>query len=281
MRLIRRLTAHRVTAHRLTARRVTAGALAASALVAAVVGLSTGPASATDGWWRPAAGVTWQWQLTGTLNRSVNAAVYDIDAFDVTAADVSALHAAGRKAICYVNAGGYENWRPDASRFPSAVLGKALDGWAGERWLDVRRWDLLEPIMTARFTMCRQKGFDGVEPDNVDGYANSTGFPLTATDQLTYNRRLADLAHRLGLAVGLKNDLDQVGALLPSFDFAVNEECFQYRECGVLSAFIKAGKPVFHVEYEVATSQFCPTTRGLGLSSMRKDFDLTAWRQPC
>jgi hypothetical protein len=262
-------------------RRTAAAALAVGVLAAAAVAFSNTSASAAGTWWQPKAGLSWQWQLTGRLNRSVVADVYDIDAFDAKATDVAALHAAGRKVVCYVNAGGYENWRPDASRFAAPVLGKALDGWAGERWLDIRRWDLLEPIMTERFTMCRQKGFDAVEPDNVDGYTNSTGFRLTATDQLTYNRRLADLAHRLGLAVGLKNDLDQVVALQPVFDFAVNEECFQYRECGVLSAFVKAGKPVFHVEYEVARSRFCPTTRGLGFSSLRKRYDLDAWRESC
>ena len=61
------------------------------------------------------------------------------------------------------------------------MLGKELDGWPGERWLDVRRWDVLEPILAARFDVCRQKGFDAVEPDNVDGYANESGFPLTAS----------------------------------------------------------------------------------------------------
>ena len=42
--------------------------------------------------------------------------------------------------------------------------------------------------MAARFDLCRQKGFDAVEPDLVDGYIQTTGFPLTAADQLTYNR---------------------------------------------------------------------------------------------
>ena len=31
-------------------------------------------------------------------------------------------------------------------------------------------------------------GCDGVEPDNVDGYVNDTGFDLTAGDQLDFNR---------------------------------------------------------------------------------------------
>ena len=34
--------------------------------------------------------------------------------------------------------------------------------------------------MAARFDECREKGFDAVEADLVDGYARDSGFPLTA-----------------------------------------------------------------------------------------------------
>jgi hypothetical protein len=252
------------------------------ALLAAVaLGCAPAEAAPAPSWWRPTPGLTWQWQLSGTVDRTVVANVYDVDGLDTPAATVAALHKAGRKVICYVNAGAYENWRVDKARFPAAVLGKPLDGWAGERWLDIRRWDVLEPIMRARFQTCRTKGFDGVEPDNVDAYANASGFRLTANDQLMYNRRIAALAHSLGLAVGLKNDVEQAAALAPAFDFAVNEECAAYAECAALKVFIAARKPVFHVEYEVSVASFCPTTRALGFTSMRKRWELDRWRQPC
>ena len=60
-------------------------------------------------------------------------------------------------------------------------------------------------------------------PDGVDGYSNSNGLGLTAADQLSYNTFLAEEAHKLGLAAGLKNDLSQLTQLLQSFDFFVNE----------------------------------------------------------
>lgn len=244
--------------------------------------VSTPGATAPAGsWWRPSTGLSWQWQLTGELDLTVPADVYDLDAFDTTTAQVATLHRAGRKVICYVNVGAYEEFRPDAAKFPAATLGRPLDGWPGERWLDVRQWDALRPILAARFQQCRDKGFDAVEPDNVDGYANRSGFPLTSADQLTYNRRIAELAHRLGLAVGLKNDLDQAAALQPAFDFAVNEECARYAECAELKVFVTAGKPVFHVEYDVSTAKFCPKTTALRFSSMRKHLDLDRWREVC
>jgi hypothetical protein len=92
---------------------------------------------------------------------------------------------------------------------------------------------------------------------------------------------VADLARSLGLAVGLKNDLDQVPAPAPAFDFAVNEECAGYEECGGLATFVKAGKPVFHAEYDLAPARYCATTARLGFSSIRKKLSLNAWRRPC
>jgi hypothetical protein len=191
------------------------------------------------------------------------------------------LHSKGRKVICYLSAGSYESNRPDSANFPAAIKGRALSGWPGERWLDVRQLNVLLPLIAARMDLCKQKGFDGVEPDNVDGYQNNTGFALTANDQATFNRAIAKLAHDRGLAVGLKNDLDQVAILQPAFDFAVNEQCFEYNECSLLSPFIKAGKPVLHVEYDVPLASFCPATRALGFSSMLKSQNLNASRTPC
>ena len=231
--------------------------------------------------WAPQQGASWQWQLTGDLDLTVDVPVYDVDFEKTTAEQVAELKSKGRHVICYVSVGSVENFRPDHGSFPSIVVGKAMEGWPDEHWLDIRRWDELEPIFGARFDQCKAKGFDAVEPDNVDAYANESGFPLTAADQLTFNRRIAALAHDRGLSVGLKNDLEQVAELEPDFDFAVNEECMQYDECDDLKPFLQAGKAVLHVEYELAPEEFCAKARELRLSSMRKPLDLGADRQPC
>lgn len=231
--------------------------------------------------WQPPAGITFQWQLQGEVDTSVAADVYDIDGFDSPQSLIDELHDQGRKVVCYISAGSYENWRPDESDFPSEVLGKALDGWAGERWLDIRRVDLLRPIMNKRMDMCADKGFDGIEFDNVDGYSNNTGFDLDRADQKRYIRYLVNAAHKRGLAAGLKNVPEMAANLEPNWDFAVNEQCFQYDECDGYSAFINAGKAVFHVEYETHVSEFCPEANDMGFTSMRKRYSLKAWRQAC
>lgn len=231
--------------------------------------------------WKPSAGLTLHWQLQGDLDMDVDVEVYDVDMFDTTKQQVEALHERGVKVICYISAGSWENWRPDADKFPDRVLGRKLEGWAGERWLDIRRLDDLRPIMRLRMERCASKGFDGIEFDNVDGYRNDSGFNLKGADQLLYNEFLARAARNAGLAPGLKNDLGQIDDLEDDFAFAVNEQCFQYHECGPLKMFIAADKPVFHVEYELDTSEFCPRARNLGFSSMRKRYSLRAWADPC
>ncbi|MFD9504905.1 endo alpha-1,4 polygalactosaminidase [Streptomyces sp. NPDC060035] len=230
--------------------------------------------------WQPEPGVDWQWQLSGRVDTSVDAPVYDIDGFDQDAKTVAALHRKGRKVICYLSTGAWEDFRPDAGKFPASVRGKS-NGWEGEWWLDIRRTDILEPLMETRIAMCAKKGFDAVEPDNMDGYLNTTGFPLTADDQLRYNRLIARLAHRHHLAVGLKNDLPQIPQLVDDFDFAVNEQCAQYDECETLTPFVEAGKAVLHAEYEVPVAEFCPRSRQLKLSSLLKKYELGVWRRTC
>lgn len=242
---------------------------------------TTAPSTGTNGRlcpagtvWSPAPQTTWQWQIDGTIDTSFNVQMYDIDLFGNSAATIATLHSKGRAVICYFSTQ-YEDWRSDASSFPSSVLGKNLDDWAGEKYVDIRS-SVVRNIMTARLDMAVSKGCDGVEPDNVDGYQASSGFPLTANDQLDFNRFIAAQAHARGLSVGLKNDLDQAAALQPNFDWALNEQCKQYGECGTLSTFINAGKAVFNAEYSGSGSSVCPSMVNSKISSIIKNLDLDA-----
>ncbi len=237
------------------------------------------PAAGT--WWQPEPGSTWHIQYQGEIDLTLPVDIYNLDLFETSAADIAQLHQRDVKVICYFSAGSWEDWRPDAGDFPAGVIGAPLEGWPGENWLDIRQLDVLMPIMTARLELAAQKGCDGVDPDNVNGYANDTGFELMSSQQLIYNRRLAEEAHALGLAIGLKNDLDQIVDLVSGFDFAVNEECFSYDECIMLFPFTEAGKAIFGIEYELATDEFCPEANQYGFSFMRKNWELDAWAQNC
>ncbi|HWO47271.1 MAG TPA: endo alpha-1,4 polygalactosaminidase, partial [Solirubrobacterales bacterium] len=71
----------------------------------------------------------WQWQLQGKIDLSVEAAVYEVDGFEAPAKAIAALHRKGRRAICYLDVGSWESYRPDAGRFPKSVLGRAYEGY--------------------------------------------------------------------------------------------------------------------------------------------------------
>lgn len=240
------------------------------------------PVSSDEPVWRPAPGTSWQWQLSGQIDTSLSVAMYDIDLFDAPDATIAALHARGVRVVCYFSAGSHEAWRSDAGGFPARTIGKPLDDWPGERWLDIRS-ATVRARMTTRLQRAKNRGCDAVEPDNVDGYANTSGFRLTARDQLDYNRFLAREAHARGLSIGLKNDLDQIDALVGDFDWALDEECVEHDECDALTPFVRAGKAVFHVEYgtEALAATVCPDANARNFDTLIKRLDLGAWQIPC
>jgi len=250
-----------------------------STLSGAGTGLETADTS-RDHIWSPAPGTSWQWQLTGSVNTSLNVDMYNIDLFDVPVTVISDLQNRGVAVICYFSAGSSEDWRPDASMIPNALQGLS-NGWEGERWLDIRQLDLLKPIMESRLDLARTKGCDGVEPDNVDAYTNQSGFDITAEHQLDFTIWLATEAHRRGLSVGLKNNLEQVIELEPYFDWALNEQCNQYDECDALLPFIESGKAVFGVEYTGDAQRYCPEMNARDYDWLTKNKDLDASRTPC
>lgn len=117
---------------------------------------------------------------------------------------VSALHtkfcvSAPSEILCQ------RSWR----NLVSALLAKF---WGRSDVLD--RMPPLVPCPSSKVVKlaCGTRRCDGVEPDNVDAYANSVGISLTYNDQLTFNRWLANEGHKRNLAVALKNDGDQVGS---------------------------------------------------------------------
>lgn len=261
------------------------GSAGAGAQAGAAGAAGTAGTGGSASWWKPAPGLTWQWNLSDSpppITHDVD--VYDIDLFEADASLVQTLHAQGRKAICYMSAGSWEDWRPDHGDFPPSVLGNDYDGWPGEKWLDIRAIAELAPIMRARMDLCQAKGFDGLEPDNIDAFESVTGFPLTAEDQLAYNRWLAAEAHARGLSIGLKNDSGQVSELVADFDWALTEDCFDQGWCPDMSPFIAQHKAVLMCEYTDTGIDFaaaCQQAATLQFSAILKNRDLGDWMASC
>ena len=283
------------------------------------------PPAPCEGCWEPEPGTRWQYQLEGRAGRFEETGGIDVDicavpygggacvrpeAFDidlyvdsevsgdidtVNEAAVDAIHADGRRAVCYVNAGSIERYRPDYGRF--VAFDRRCDGcligepfsrrFPNEFWANISNGSGQRTFLLARMrdrvSRCVDAGFDAVEFDVVDAYAQPagrTGWNVTARQQLAYNTRLANVAHAAGLSVGLKNDLGQIVKLEPYFDFAVNEQCFEFDECGRYRPFLDAGKLVVEVEYGTPLAEFCPDAARLGIDAIRKAADYSLFATP-
>jgi hypothetical protein len=215
---------------------------------------------------------------------SIDADIFSLDLFEVPIESIESLHGAGKKVICYVSTGSWEEYRPDAGDFPAEVIGRDYTGWEGEKWLDISHFELFRSIIEKRFDLAVEKGCDGIDADNMQNYEEDTGFAISAEDQSAYNIWLSGQAHQRGLSIGLKNDADQANDLEPYFDWSLVEECSVYGWCEMLLPFIKTGKPVFQVEYRDdydSPNGFCPDTLQYGYSGLLKNRELDAWVEFC
>lgn len=254
----------------------------------ALIGDTATPAAANPTeWWQPAPGLTWQWQLDGEFaqtDQPVDA--YDLDGEFADADLVQELHADGIRTICYVNVGSLESWRGDAGHFPHSVIGNVYPGWEDERFLDIRQFDILAPIMQARFAQCAASGFDAIEPDNMDTWDTNTGFGLTREDAMRYARWLAETAHAHGLAIAQKNAPDLTLDLVGTYDFAITESCAEDRWCDAMTPYLEQGKAVLAAEYTDVTSEsalaaMCSAPDLAQVSLIYKHRDLDAWMMDC
>jgi hypothetical protein len=135
-------------------------------------------------WAHPSAGGV------GALDLHADAEVFELDLFDTPPSAIALLKSKGRRVVCYFSAGTVEAWRPDALHFAAGDTGRPVEQAPGEQWLDTRS-DRVREIMKARLYLAAARGCEGVDADNVDGYAHATGFALDAATQLDYNRFIA------------------------------------------------------------------------------------------
>lgn len=233
--------------------------------------------------------MSWDWQIGASSDSAISvpagAKLIDLDGFNTSAAKVAELKSKGYYTVCYINAGSWESYRPDASKYPDYLKIQQDPDWAGEYFLDVtdvfKSGSALAPILQARFKMCKDKGFDALEPDNLQNDENVSGGRVTTQQQIDFNGWVADQAHAAGLAVFQKNGPDKIllkdrtgKMMVEKFDGILNEECQQYSECGPLAEYTKRGKLALNVEYSTALN--CATYTSLGVSAMKRDLGLVS-----
>ncbi|KAG9233852.1 glycoside hydrolase superfamily [Amylocarpus encephaloides] len=240
-----------------------------------------------------AVGEKFQIVLSGIPNLSKplfpsDAMVWDVDLEDTSAETIGAMKDLGKTVICYFSAGTYENWRPDSKKFVANDMGTTLREWPNERWLRLTSTNVRN-IMKTRIDNAAKKGCDAIDPDNTDAYQNSNGLNMKETDSVAYMQFLASYAKSQGLAIGLKNSLSIIPSLTSVMSFAVNEECAKFGECEAYNNFIKAGKPVYHIEYIAKPPQITAAEKALscnskgmeGFSTVMKNMTLSGWVTYC
>ena len=240
--------------------------------------------------WKPSSTPTirWDWQIGASSDAAIippaGSQMIDVDGFNVSAQKVAALHAAGLKVVCYLDVGSYETGRPDSADYPAALKLSEDPDWPGEWFLDIRdvfkSGSVLAGILNKRFQMCKDKGFDAVEPDNLDNWDANRSL-LTEQDQVDFDGWVADRVHALGISVALKNcpelvtRVDRTGQrLVDKFDFELDEQCQEYSECDSFTEFSKAGKAIFDVEYKANLTLNCSQFSSLSINALKKDLDL-------
>lgn len=243
--------------------------------------------------WLPAIGSTWDYHLQNTVKQiNKKTDIYDIDLFDNSAKEIESLHDNKKKVICYFSAGSYEDWRSDSKLFKKSDLGKPLDGWKGERWVNISSSNVRD-IMRKRIKMAHDKKCDAIDPDNIDGYDNKNGLGLTKHDSIDFIKYLSKVTHSYNMSIGLKNSDSIIKKVINDVDFSVQEQCVQYDNCKDYQEFIKNEKCVFHVEYpkgeknnnkNVSAStvkRICSNKSSKGFSTILKNLDLDNWIQFC
>jgi len=242
-----------------------------AALLALLLALVAGPSYAGTTRTLPPTGVDWDYQLGGS--RPVPAHV------GIVERDRRAHPVSGKYNICYVN--GFQTQADEKSfwhRHWSLVLKRngrpVVDSVWGEWLLDLRttgKRAALARIMGRWTARCAEDGFDAVEYDNLDSFGRSHHL-VTRADARAYAALLVARAHRHGLAAAQKNWAEWDGTTA-GFDFAVSEQCAQYRECGRYVDHY--GSHVLAVEYHDAPFARACRDWADRIAVVRRDVNLT------
>jgi hypothetical protein len=231
------------------------------------------------GVWSAPAEATFQLQLTGALDTSVDVDVYILD-LDNEPADFATLRSAGRRTVCHFSAGSHERFRDDAGAFPEAVQGNALIDYPDERWLDVRS-AAVRTAMQARLERAREHGCDAVLPTNLGVHAADSGFDLAEADARAYGSWLAAEAHARGLGAMLGSE-ELVAQLGADYDMGLAFGCLA-GGCARWAPLREAGKTLMVVEVgdETTAATVCPAAAAAGLVAIVKNPEFDAFLVTC
>lgn len=203
-------------------------------------------------------GSTWNYLLGVNDNNVILNLKEDVLTIDLNRRNlVPKLHSQGKKVICYFSGGTLEPHRDDKDKYEainkkhSGFLYGGPTKW-NEQYVDFRMKDLLQPLLENRMKLAHQAGCDGIEVDCLGAFNHEEPkkHGLTKEDSYNFAKWLASSAHKVGIAIGLKNVATLAPRLVNDFDFAVVESCSSSKNvCALFKDFPKQGKAVFTIHY--------------------------------
>ncbi|CAN0440151.1 unnamed protein product, partial [Pylaiella littoralis] len=253
------------------------------------------PAAASS-WYKPSLGLTWDWQIDGAPIPGADGegSLHDVELYDIdysySSAVIADLQSKGKKVMCYISAGTSEDFRDDINLFPAEVKGGIVtfgegDTFPDEAWLDLRRLDLVAPIMLERMDIMKAKGCDAVEWDNADLPVHTLGLSgdgrISLSVQIAYNAWMAAQTHARGMGVAMKNNNEAAAFHVDDYDMVVNEECWINGNCVNYWPWAKARKPILNTEYFTTRCMYCTQANLMEMSTIKKVPDLTTCRVDC
>lgn len=221
--------------------------------------------------------------VNGNFDYQLGSAYNPPSGTQIVSRDHTANPADGLYNVCYINA--YQTQPEDrdwwTSNHDDVLLREGGDyyedpDWEGELLLDTTtaaKRDEIATVMKGYIDECASKGFNAVEADNFDTFTRTD--LLTQDGNFALAKTLADYAHGLDLAYGQKNaaeySADAKAAV--GFDFAVAEECMEWKECGDYMDVY--GDYVIEIEYKKAQFRTACADHGDELPIVYRDQELT------
>jgi hypothetical protein len=231
----------------------------------------------------------------GRFDYQIGGSYQPVSSVQIVDRDRTSHPAAGVYNICYINAfqtqADQDHWwtTHHAKLLLHTKSGELVEdpGWAGEILLNTAtatNRHALAKIIGGWIDGCAKKGFNAIEPDNLDSNTRSGGRLRTA-DNFAYAKLLVARAHHDGLAIAQKNDAENShrGKTQVGFDFAIAEECQVYSEC---QDYLKAyGNHVIEVEYDDSAAGRAAYTaacsqQGQDISVIERDREVVARGKP-
>jgi len=217
------------------------------------------------------------------------AQVVDLDVLDTPKTTVEKLKKQWKIVIWYINIWAIENYRDDYEKFPKNVIWKTYSWWEDEKYLDVRKYEKFQKFILNRLEIAKEKGFNWIEPDNMDTYDNfeETWFKILEWDMREYLTWLNIETNKRWMFLIQKNAPELSKKMEKNFDAALLEWAFYNNFEDDFKNYIKNWKKVFNVEYTYNTSKkfflenICTKSKKLWFISILKNRDLDEFILEC